>query len=797
MDIAVNYDAVRHEPSQIRLARVAVWLTAFTQILVIPGFFFPFVTTRNIFFRLCVELALALTLLGGLKRLREIQGRTDPILKWFCFFIIAQSLAALFGFSPWHSLFGDFERMGGVWAWLHLFLFYVLLRILMREGDWYVFFRIIVLVADLIVIWGASEFLPATMRNPQFQLLLSAGSSIGNQGLLGPYLLLSFALVWFLLGSEKNRAWKAFALISGLIVLIGIGGARNRSSQLGLLVGSTVTFGAWLFLHPQRGAFLRKFSVRALGIFFLLIGSAYFLSVAAPNIADQFWGRWHGFLTSPVDHIRTLEWKIGAEGFRDRPLFGYGPENHQIIVSHHFDPAIYSVAGGGVFDRTHNAWIELAATSGIVGLLAMVGIWVAALLTIRDGVRENALAAWESALFLGALTGYAVYLTFWFFDINSVMLWVVILAYLRSRIQGRIHVFADGSPREAGTPDRPRRLKPTWAIVALIVLAGYLHGIIPLVAAHDLSRAASGGAFEDRLNRFERVMNSATPQTLHTFPLYYSFLRSSSRFANAPDANPFFRKQFDLALQRGMIEADRFIERNSDDDRSYVDAARFSMLAAGFYSDSRYIVLAKNELIRAAHISPRRPDVRILLSTAYLTLRDSTKAVSQLDSAMSLAPEYGASFFFAARLESAKNEPDSAAALLMTALRRKFVGTERDYLSVVSSLQSREEYLKAARLAQTFLEEKYGTFAGWKRKNSQQRIALTPLSDSLANQLPILYLKAGENAAAINAAKAYGEANPHAEAVATLFATDVKSGNTSKWIKQSVLEESVSNPGTT
>ena len=775
------------ESRQLTAARLAVFLTAVTQILVIPGFLFPFVTTRNVFFRLCVELALSCVLIAGVKRLRELEGRADPILKGFCLFMLALSLAALFGLSPWHSLFGDFERMNGVWAWLHLFLFYLVLRILMREEDWPVLFRIIVVVADLIVIWGASEFLPTAMRNPRFQLVLSAGSTIGNPGLLAPYLLLCLALNGWLLGTERRWGWKALAVTSELILLVGIGGARNRSSQLGLVFGSMIGLAVFLFLQPDRRRLLKKYSLPALVTLALLIGGAYALSLKAPSIADQFWGRWNGFLASPVDHIRTLEWKIGADGFRERPILGYGPENHQIIVSHHFDPAVYSLAGGGIFDRTHNAWIELLATSGLVGFLAMVGVWLAAVATLRDGVREKSLASWEAGLLVGALTGYAVYLTFWFFDVNSAIVWVVLLAFLGSRVRGRIDVLNGKEANPGALPARPLRRITTWAAVVLIALAAYLHGIVPLVAAHDLSVAASGGSFADRLNRFERVMNSAAPQTLHTLPLYYSYLRSTSRYANAADADPLLRKRFNLALQRGMIEAKRSISRNPEDDRSYFDAARFSMLAGSFYRDARYVLLARNELLHAIRISPRRPDSRVVLSSVYLTLRDSSKARAQLDSAMRLAPQYGGSFFFAARDALQDNDPDSAAVLLRLSLKNNFQGSDSVFFSTVSALERRGEYLPAAELGQAYLESKVGPMAEWKWQKSSSRVSLTPLSDSLADKLPILYLKSGNTAAAISVAIAFGAVKRGIQPIVTAFVNDVRSGATSRWTDKSSL----------
>lgn len=760
-----------------RAGRAAIVLTALTQIVLFPGFLFPFVTTRNVFFRVCVEIAVAAVLLAGVQRLRDVNDR-DPILKWFFGYLIAIGVAAMFGLSPWHSLFGDFERMGGVWAWVHLLLFYLVLRMLMQRSNWVLFFRLMLLVSTLVVVWGAAEFLPAGIRNPLFQSTLAAGSTIGNPGLLAPYLLLCLALSCWLMVAESRRWRRTYAAISAAVLLFGIAGSRNRSSELGLLAGALTGAVVFFLLHRNRKRLARTYVLVGSSGLALLVAASLLLAYRSPEMADRFGGRWKGFLSAPIDYSRTIEWKIALEGFRDRPLLGYGPENHQIVSSHHFDPKIYEVLGEETFDRTHNAWLELLATSGLAGTLAMIGIWVAAIGALRTGVRESSISGSEAAILSGAFASYAVYLTFWFFDINSLMVWVVILAFLANRVYGPLRALA---PQRSVPLRGFRGRAPVLAAVAAILLTSYLHGVVPLMAAHDLSVAAGGGVFAERLNAFQRVMNSSAPQTLHTFPLYYRFLRSGSRFATAPGASPFFRRQFDLALQRGMIEADRNISRNSEDDRSYVDAARFSMLAGSFYRDTRYLILARNELVHAVRISPRRPDARVFLSAVYQSLGDSAKGRAQLDSAMLLAPEYGGSFFFAARIALARNNPDSAAALLTLSLDRKFPGNELVVDTTVSALVSRGENLRAARLAQKFLESGYGPLARWKGRYSQNAPVLSSVSELLANRLPILYLKADEPNAAIAAAIAFASVQPKAGIAAADFVSAVRSGGGSSW----------------
>ena len=119
-----------------RLAVVLLLIASLLVPIITPaGFFFPYVAPRNFFFRVVVEvgalsLVWALCFDGG-----ELDLRYEPIFWALVAFVGAALLSAFVSPARDHSLFGDFERMGGVWAWLHLALFFLLLRTL-RDQEW-------------------------------------------------------------------------------------------------------------------------------------------------------------------------------------------------------------------------------------------------------------------------------------------------------------------------------------------------------------------------------------------------------------------------------------------------------------------------------------------------------------------------------------------------------------------------------------------------------------------------------------------------------------------------------------
>ena len=118
-----------------RSAMIILLIAAlFVPLIVASDFFFPYVVPRNLFFRIVVELGVTTLVialsLGG----KSLDLRDEPILWALAAFLVAVTVSAIFSPARLHSFFGDFERMGGVWAWLHLFLFFVLLRTLRDIG---------------------------------------------------------------------------------------------------------------------------------------------------------------------------------------------------------------------------------------------------------------------------------------------------------------------------------------------------------------------------------------------------------------------------------------------------------------------------------------------------------------------------------------------------------------------------------------------------------------------------------------------------------------------------------------
>ncbi|HYU52719.1 MAG TPA: O-antigen ligase family protein, partial [Gemmatimonadaceae bacterium] len=328
-------------------------------VIVGSGFFFPYVVPRNLFFRAVVEIGVTVVVLALAFGRKTLDLHDEPIFWSLVAFLAAATMSAFFSPASTHSFFGDFERMGGVWAWLHLVLFFLLLRTL-RDENWGWILNA-ALAVSLFVSVGAigqhSDVVSAARSS--VDMVSSSTSTLGNSGLLAAYLLMNIAIAAYL-ATASIRYRLLYLAIAG-VNLLALMYSANRSTIVGLLLASIVGGVIYSTLNVSSRKRWIVPSVAAL-LTVLITGITIvireFPASAANRFAPTVLRRLA--LTNPAgsDESRTMQWRAALDGFRDRPLLGYGLENHNLVWGAHFDPGIYKI-DTDIYDRTHNQFLEM------------------------------------------------------------------------------------------------------------------------------------------------------------------------------------------------------------------------------------------------------------------------------------------------------------------------------------------------------------------------------------------------------------------------------------------------------
>ena len=75
---------------------------------------------------------------------------------------------------------------------------------------------------------------------------------------------------------------------------------------------------------------------------------------------------------------RLWVWGAAWQGFLERPILGWGPENFTVVFDLHFNKNFFVPGQNGEtwFDRAHSVFFDYLSETGIVGLLSYLGIFV-------------------------------------------------------------------------------------------------------------------------------------------------------------------------------------------------------------------------------------------------------------------------------------------------------------------------------------------------------------------------------------------------------------------------------------
>ncbi len=397
----------------LRLSKFFLHTSVFAVALVAASNYFPFIGVKYYFFRWVTELAVICALLwwaferGNLGE-RMKSAFKKPIVWAVSAFTAAYTLAALFAWDAHSAIWSNFERGEGAFQMIHYYLFFLLLATLFEEErDWKILFRSSLVAAGLMIAYGLMAAAPGNQSflGPYY----SSGSpiaptmwsrlmatrfqgSLGNPAYVSIYLVfMGFFGIW--LWFSKKRDWLSHLGYSLLMFLFFFFFwlAGTRGTMLGLIAGVLVYLG-YLCVYGQKK--LRITAVATLLGLIFLVGLAF-------GFRNQPWlqqipGSRLLFLDFGQATAQTRFWTWGSawEGFKERPILGWGPENFTAVFDKHFDVRHF-VPGENRetwFDRAHSVFFDYLAETGVVGLLAYLSMFAAFYWQLwRRGLREHPL----------------------------------------------------------------------------------------------------------------------------------------------------------------------------------------------------------------------------------------------------------------------------------------------------------------------------------------------------------------------------------------------------------------------
>lgn len=417
-------------------------ITLFVPTFISESLLFPFITGKNLWFRFFIIVG-AILFAYGLYQYRQLRSVNNLPHIFFGLFVVILLLADISGVASIRSLFGNFERMEG-WFTIALLsiLFALLYQMVGTLQSWRKIFQISLIPNLYILLFATGQFLGAK------EIFQSAGSlrpdaTLGNSSYLGGYALMYiFIIGWLALTTKNTLTRVGYGLLmcaNTYIMMLTL----TRGAIVGLIVSvfimlciasaifavqkykNTKTHKA-LFIAPL----ILGMCIFIAGIFFLYKDSSFVQSNRVLNRVATI------SITDPSVAGRLINWSVSWEGFKERPLLGWGQDNFLYVFSQHFDPRMASYEPW--YDRSHNVFFDWLIAGGILGLLAYLSLYIASLwsLWFRKNSRQ-VFSLSEATLWTGFLVAYFIHNFFVFDNIASYILFAFVLAYIAWKSYGQ------------------------------------------------------------------------------------------------------------------------------------------------------------------------------------------------------------------------------------------------------------------------------------------------------------------------------------------------------------------------
>ncbi|MBN2197936.1 O-antigen ligase family protein [Candidatus Wolfebacteria bacterium] len=370
-----------------KLSKFFLFISVLCISVVTVSTLFPFIVGKYVWFRLSVDLAFLFFLLGLLlqDKLSIISNQLltvfrKPIVIAVSIFILIFLLACFFSVDPKMSFWSNFERGEGGFQMLHFYIFFLLLITLLREEDWQKLF-IFALIGGLGMAFyglfagfGFQNFVGIKFSDSGFRFQ----GSIGNPAYVAAYSIFMIFYALYLLISKYKKHLFSFgaSMLWFLILLFSIVffAAATRGAFLGLI---TATFFFFVYLIFTGGKKLRKWLIPIIIFIILTVGlmigfkdSAFIKSLPGSRIFDIS-------ISAQTFQHRFIMWETAIEGWKEKPLLGWGPENYLKIFDQKFNTKYFvpSEDFGAWFDRAHSIYFDYLAETGILGLLSFLAIF--------------------------------------------------------------------------------------------------------------------------------------------------------------------------------------------------------------------------------------------------------------------------------------------------------------------------------------------------------------------------------------------------------------------------------------
>lgn len=588
------------------------------------------------------------------------------ILFWpLLFFFVSQLLSTVFSIDPHTSFYGYYSRFhGGLLSTIcYLILYFGLVS--NGEKTWLrPIIKVSLLSGLLVSLYGIAEHFGVDKNLWVQDVQRRVFSTLGQPNWLAAYLDVLLMLVLAVFLSLKNPKEKKKVIVLFFIFFLCLLYTKSKSGFLGF------GFGVFAFLviyYFSRFKKLKKSPQKALSPFLLPGLVVLFLSVFigtpfSPSLPAVLAGTVEkikegglgaevvveeknqeaNLNITPSGDIRKIVWQGAVKLWQKKPVFGTGVET--FAYSYYWvRPAEHNLTSEWdfLYNKAHNEYLNFAATSGTVGLVAYLSIivvlfyWMLAKIVKRQS---------KSLILVGSISSLATILVTNFFGFS-----VVVIGLAFFLIPGLVDLFFAKKIKQKEKP-----ITFTGRKKALLVFLSVLF-LLGLTRLVNYWRAdyfyAKGKRLENSGNykaSYEHLKKAVKLNRLE--PNFYSQLGLTLADLAYLSFQSDLADQGQEMIDEAVKASDIALSTSPYHLSFYKDRARMFYLLSRV--NPEYLKDSLESLLSAVVLAPTDAKLFYNAGLMYQAIGDNSKAVEYLQKSIDLKPNYDQAAFWLGEISS-------------------------------------------------------------------------------------------------------------------------------------------------
>lgn len=693
--------------------KACLYLIMFTPLLFSASFFFPMIFLKAYYARLIIEIVIVayIPLAVMSPRFRPRANIVSWLVLAFAVWVFVTAIAGVdFNFSFW----GNYERMDGIFSWLHYWLlFLIAASVIKTQREWYSVFSASIVAAVLVSIYGFLQRAGWQKLGPIPFYESGLGritATIGNPGFVAAYLLFNITFaIKIIVDKTLHYGWRLAAVPPLAALFLAYIFSGIRGAFVGLLVGIFVFFVVYLIWDANNK--IRKIIIPIFAVLVIVLGLMFAFNDSKYIGGNQYFGRLFNLsLSDSTAQTRLVSWRGTLQGIvKENFWLGVGPQKFDVIFNKYFDPKFYQLVGDETWwDRAHNMFLEVFGTMGIFGVLIYLNVGVALIYLLIKIGRADRRRRLEAILIIAMLLTYFVQNLFIFDSIPVYIMLALLMAYIVSHY---LVVMSGFDKQEVGRfwgkiitiIKKPfYRIKSEYWSMALIIVfilmtpVAYAGNIRLWKHNRTILQALSPSniSLQRRLDIYREIFE------MSDFDRREVAIRLGQFLGQVAAYQPLEIEEAKNSFGFSLSELEKSRVANPKDVRlllTYGNAANVygNLLIQAGSSEMAASTLktAETVLLQAASLGRSRQQVFHSLANTYLIQGKSDKAIQLLQETIKLNPETGTTYWVLALAYLQVNDADKAIEQALQAVNHgyNFRG-ENEVNSIANILLARKDY---------------------------------------------------------------------------------------------------------